>query len=182
MNPESMFRLRQVFYFALGVASVLMVAIGFYAGQGVRFSQQWPLYEALRNTAAIIFAVVGAWLAIVYPDKLKSSFAKSEVNDKSVGSGLGLGLLLTPAVHSTILLAVLLIVGISAPIIKQVPYVIAHTEFFRGLSYSLLVSLTLWQVAIVFMTLFPADIVLSSSQKEEASRRIANRQRGLRSE
>jgi len=30
--------------------------------------EQWPLYESLRNTSAIIFGVMGAWLAIICPD------------------------------------------------------------------------------------------------------------------
>lgn len=182
MQPKVLMRLWYVFYFALGVTSMLMIVAGFYAGQNVKFSQQWPLYEALRNTAAIIFAVVGAWLAIIYPDKLKSSFAARETKTESTSSGLGMGLLLTPAVHSTILLALLLLIGVLAPVIRQIPYVITHVELFRGLSYAVLVTLTLWQVAIVFMTLFPADVVLRSSQKNEASLKIANRKKGLRPE
>lgn len=55
-------------------------------GENVSFAQQWPLFEALRNTASIIFAAVGAWLAIIYPERLKMSFGRGKV-DPTNGNG-----------------------------------------------------------------------------------------------
>ncbi|WP_199534805.1 hypothetical protein [Rhodoferax lacus] len=102
------------------------------------------------------------------------SFGKVKV-DSSNGSGPSMGLLLTPAVHSTIMLVVLLLVGVTAPLLKQIPQVIAHVELFRGVSFSMLIALTLWQAAIVVMTLFPAEMVLTTSQHEKAAAEISGR-------
>lgn len=103
---------------------------GFYYGRQIPFAQQWPLFEALRNTAAIIFAVVGAWLAIIYPERLKISFGKKASPDSSNGN---MGLLLTPAVHSTVILVFLLLIGIAAPILKQISQLQQYLSLFRGL-------------------------------------------------
>lgn len=149
-------------------------AAGFVLGQKVKFVQQWPLFEALRNTAAIIFAVVGAWLAIIFPERLKIPFGRAK-NDSANTNGSSIGLLLTPAVHSTILLVVLLLIGITAPLMKQIPQIMAHVEIFRGISFTLLIFLTLWQSAIVVMTLFPAEMVLSATQREKAANSIEKR-------
>jgi hypothetical protein len=167
-----MFRI--IFFAIVLIFIVGGCGIGFYLGKNVPFAQQWPLYEALRNTASIIFAVVGAWLAIIYPERLKISFGRDRSNTISP-NGAGMGLLLTPAVHSTILLVVLLLIGIAAPLLKQLPQATTHVEVFRGLSFAVLVALTCWQACIVIMTLFPAEIVLSASQREQAANQIKSR-------
>jgi len=166
--------LRSLFFLLVVCAALAACWAGFYLGKNVPFSQQWPLFEALRNTAAIIFAVVGAWLAIIYPERLKIPFGRGKA-DANSSNGAGMGLLLTPAVHSTILLVILLLIGIAAPLLKQIPQVMLHAQIFRGISFAILIALTLWQSAIVVMTLFPAEMVLTSSQREKASNEIKNR-------
>lgn len=67
-----------------GIAtSLVAVGTGYYFGKNVPFHEQWPLYEALRTTASIIFAVVGAWLAIIYPERLKFSLRGNGTAEQS---------------------------------------------------------------------------------------------------
>ncbi|CAE6781353.1 MULTISPECIES: hypothetical protein [Paraburkholderia] len=148
--------LRVIFFLLVGLSAIGLCTAGFYFGQGIVFAQQWPLFEALRNTASIIFAVVGAWLAIIYPERLKLSMRGQR---QKRANGDNMGLLLTPVVHSTFLLVALLLIGVSAPLIKQLPAVQPHLPFFRGVSFLILVLLTLWQVVIVVLTIFPAELV-----------------------
>lgn len=157
-----------VFAFA-GLTGLAICWAGFYYGQSIPFTQQWPLYEALRNTAAIIFAVVGAWLAIIYPERLKLSFGRTGTEARGNGN---IGLLLTPAVHSTIILVTLLLIGILAPILKQVPLLFPYIDLCRGLSFLILTGLTLWQIVIVIMTIAPADMVKIMADKERAENEI----------
>ena len=127
------------------------------------------MYEALRTTASIIFAVVGAWLAIIYPERLKLSFGKSASKSPAQKN---MNLLLTPAVHSTFILVILLLIGVLAPLLKVLPVLRANIELFRGVSYVCVVLLTLWQVAIVVMAIFPAEMVQSLASKEAAEKAI----------
>ena len=157
------------FYVAMAAIAALLCIFGYLYGRLMPFAQQWPLYEALRNTASIIFAVVGAWLAIIYPERLKLSFR----GDKRGGGTNGnLGLLLTPAIHSTIILVILLFIGVSANLLKFAPFVRSHVEIARGVSFVVLVLLTLWQIVIVVMTLFPAETVQSHVAGESAKQEI----------
>lgn len=160
---------RWVLFCLAGLFACGMCYAGFYYGRYIPFIQQWPLFEALRNTAAIIFAVVGAWLAIIYPERLKLSFGKPASTDKGSEN---VGLLLTPAVHSTIILVCLLLIGICAPILKQIPGILAYVELFRGLSFLTLTLLTLWQIVIVIMTVLPAEMVKSNFDKEQSTKRV----------
>lgn len=157
--------------FIVKCASIGLLVLGFIYGQNIRFSEQWPLFEALRNTAAIIFAVIGAWAAIIYPERLKLAFEENGKAAKT-SSSKGIEMLMTPIFHSTFLLAIILLVGILAPIVKQFEFVSKWINLFRGLSFSTLSALTLWQIFIVIKTLFPAEAILSASQREDLNKKI----------
>lgn len=171
---------RTAFFVGSVAAAFGLCACGFWFGRAVPFAQQWPLFEALRNTASIIFAVVGAWLAIIYPERLKMSFGKPSVGAPAAATGNNVSLLMLPAVHSTILLAILLLIGVIAPMLQQIPVLLDHVEVLRGLSYTTVVGLTCWQVAIVVMTLFPADVVQDAIAREQATADIRSQRGKLR--
>jgi len=136
------------------LAALMCIAAGGWYGQTVPFSEQWPMYEALRTTAAIIFAVIGAWLAIIYPERLKLSIRDPQRASES--DGRGMGKLFTPVVNSTAILCIILVVGVAAPILKRHDVGIP-LEVIRGCSYGLLVALTIWQLWTVILTLVPAS-------------------------
>lgn len=155
----------------LGVAwlsSSVMVMAGFWLGQSVPFNEQWPLYEALRTTAAIIFAVIGAWIAIIYPERLKLSFAEHKKSETKVEGSMGK--LFSPIVHSSAILCLVLLIGIIAPVLRVIPALEEYKVLFRGISYGLLVALTLWQLWTVVLTLIPADVIKTYSDREDRRR------------
>lgn len=152
------------------------IAVAFTNGRRIPFAEQWPLFEALRTTSAIIFAVVGAWLAIVYPERLRLSLSISDDTSHEKPQN-NIGVLLSPAVNSTCVLCVVLLVGVSAPLLKRADFVSQHLDEWRGGSYALLVALTLWQAWTVILTLVPADLILSRSNQENKRNEIL---KGLR--
>lgn len=161
--------IRVLIWISIAIVCVGMCAAGFYFGQNIPFAQQWPLFEALRTTAAIVFAVVGAWLAIIYPERLKFSFGRNTGRNRGSANA---AVLLYPAVYSTIILICVLFIGILAPILKQIPAVMAHLPLCRGLAFLALTILTLWQIAVVIITAIPADMVKSSVDREQATEEV----------
>lgn len=157
---------RYVFFAICTVAGIAILYLSCKVGGNIPFSKQWPLYEALRNTAAIIFAVVGAWLAIIYPDRLKFSFGDSPDASKKTSSPSKLQLLFIPAVHSTIILVILLLIGIIAPIAKEFNLLTDNIELSRTLSFVLLTLLTLYQAVIVVLAILPAGFLAHSAAKD----------------
>ncbi|HBN8289811.1 TPA: hypothetical protein NHK96_001021 [Pseudomonas aeruginosa] len=147
------------------IGSLTIVVLSFWLGQRVPFEDQWPLYEALRTTASIIFAVVGAWLAIIYPDRLKLSFRQPA--GAKVSNGGNMARMFTPIVHSTAILCLVLLIGIIAPLLKRIDFLLAHIEVMRSLSYGTLTILTLWQLWTVVLSLVPADVVASKANHDE---------------
>lgn len=148
------------------VCLIGLIGVGFWYGRFVPFAQQSPLFEALRTTASIIFAVVGAWMAIIYPERLRFTFKPDSSESTSIP--VNMGKLLHPAVNSTFILCIVLMVGVLAPLIKQVSFLLPHKELLRGVSFSLLIALTTWQIWTVILTLVPADMIKSKVDHENA--------------
>lgn len=152
------------------VGGVALIAAGGWFGRSVPVAEQWPMFEALRTTAAIIFAVVGAWMAIIYPERLKLSFRPTTKNaQEAEATPSGWGQLFTPVVHSTLILSVVLVIGLAIPLLRhaELPSNIP-VSFYRGTLYAVLVALTLWQLWTVLLTLVPADRVKSSLDATDA--------------
>lgn len=150
------------------VTCILITGAGGWFGQKVPFSHQWPLYEALRTTAAIIFAVIGAWMAIIYPERLRLSYKSPD--EKPEDKADAAGELFTPVVNSTCVLVVVLLAGVIAPVLKAYGLP-GPITLWRGVSYALLVALTLWQVWTVLLTLNPADRMKSFMHREYRHKR-----------
>lgn len=161
----------------LSLFSVALVAAAALVGKNIAFQQQWPLFEALRATAAIIFAVVGAWMAIVYPERLKLSLGGSSESGAPVSDKFSS--LFTPIAHSSIILGLVLLTGIVAPIAKQIPWVLENLALARSCSFSFLVVLTLWQIWTVVITLIPADIIKSKADDDRVHAESMAAARGL---
>ncbi|HET8898793.1 MAG TPA: hypothetical protein VFN09_08500 [Rhodanobacteraceae bacterium] len=148
----------------------------FVAAPVVHYAQQWPLYEALRTTAAIIFAVVGAWFAIAYPERLR--LLSGQTNGGTRTASTRMLDLFAPVVHSTFILCVILLVGVTAPILKGLVTDAITVDVLRRLSFALLVFLTLWQVWTVVLTLVPADVLKSTMDEDLSIQRARNALRG----
>lgn len=160
-------RKRILKWIAIG-ACVLISVPGFWFGRSIPFASQWPIFEGLRTTASIVFAVVGAWMAIAYPERLKLTL-RGETSP--AGPAQRMDTLLTPISHSTIILAIILLAGLVAPVAKSFTFVVEHREVFRGISFALVSTLTVWQVCIVLLTLDPADKVKQAEDHVRATQR-----------
>ena len=73
--------------------------------------------------------------------------------------------------NSTLILGVVLTIGVIAPIAKRYPLSL-NVELMRGLSYSILVALTLWQLWTVLLTLRPANTIKSFADQEDEKQRV----------
>lgn len=146
---------------------VFMVCL--YFGRPISFKDQWPLYEALRSTSSIIFAVIGAWLTILYPEALKKIFTKDlNLSDPKIDS---IDLLISNIRYSTLILACVLLIGFVAQMAKQATLIYPYHSDLRGLSFGILGVLTFLQIWTLLMALAQAemaieDINASASKKK----------------
>lgn len=137
----------------------ISVAAGWW-GRAIPFAEQWPFYEALRTTAAIVFGVMGAWVTMLYPRALES-ILKRDSATAAVEEGRVHALLLPVKLSTAVLVAVLLIGPLSV-LLKHLVIDPAWLPWARSSSFGMLVFLTLAEMAAVVLTLWPID-----STKEE---------------
>lgn len=156
------------------ILSVLIFTLFFYYGSSVSFREQWPLYESLRNTSAIIFGVMGAWIAIIYPGALGRILSSRDVkaNDSEYRK---IRKLISPMVYSTLIISFVLLVGVLAPLFKQVDFFMSHYVLMRRLTFGLLGMLTFSQLCALILTLVPANMAQTEAQDEKSKREALNR-------
>ncbi|WP_146003559.1 hypothetical protein [Kineobactrum sediminis] len=154
------------------VASVALAAL--LQGQEIAMSRQMPLFEGLRNTSAIIFGVMGAWLAILHPESLKKIFGSDggKIPDQEKGTIM---LLFSPILISTAVIAAVLVIFPLVEFSKTIDYFATHKRVLRGLSFSLLSVLTLLQLWALILTLAPGNIVKKHIDKESAKSAVVKR-------
>ena len=154
------------------VTSIALAAL--FQGQEIEMSKQIPLFEGLRNTSAIIFGVMGAWLAILHPDSLKKVFGSDggKIPDQEKNTIM---LLLSPIIISTAIIATVLILFPMVEVSKTVNSLIPYKGILRGVSFSLLSTLTLLQLWALILTLIPGDIIKKHIDKENTKKAVVKR-------
>lgn len=131
------------------------VAIGlcgfaFWWGRIVPFSEQWPAYDALRQTAAIILGVLGVWIAVLHPQAVSQVLSWKEHSAQ-------VKRLVFPMLVCTGVVGATLLVGIAAPAAKHCTMLTPHTSLLRGTSFGTLVVTTFLLIWSLLATLTGLD-------------------------
>lgn len=142
-------------FFRFGMV-IVVALLGYHFGAPIPLKDQWPFFEALRTTTSIVFGVMGALLALVYPDAVKNALRGGPGAQETDG---GLKRLITPCGHSALLLIFLVFL---APLIawlgtfnfKDMP---TDVTTFQQSAFSLFCVLSYWQIIILLMVLIPFD-------------------------
>lgn len=142
--------------YLLSTLAVLVVGLLFLHGKAIPIADQMPLYEGIRNTAAIIFGVMGAWLAILHPDSLKSIFSSQHATIKKEDTKT-IEVLLRPILVSTVILIVVLLLAYLIPLFKTYGFLFSYRDTLRGVSFAILGTLTALQIYTLIISLAPID-------------------------
>lgn len=162
----------RLIFAALGL--VATAAAGAIWGHLVPLGTQASIASSLQNTSAIIFGVMGAWIAIVYPEAMKNIIGKHKDGAEN-GSDI-VHRLLFPMIIST---AVLASIVISQPI--GAPIAASFTEpdqqtILRRIAFSGLAVLSTLQFYALLLTLYPLGVasrdVAKAHDRQETQRRM----------
>jgi uncharacterized protein YacL len=155
---------------------ILTGVLGYHFGTGITLNDLWPYIEALRTTTSIIFGVMGALLAIVFPDVLKQSL-------RTTGTQAGeanLRRVLLPCANAAVLLIVLVLL---APFFAWVKALglkdgTDGAQVVQQYFFAMFCVLTYWQIVILQMVLFPMETILYNTTETAARQRL---RRGIHS-
>lgn len=147
----------------LHIVSFIVAGFAFLPGRFIPYTSQWPLFESLRTTASIIFAILGAWIAVVYPTALTRILTWSK--PERDGELMKLDNLMRAVFFSAIIVAVVIVLGPLATVLKLSPWFLDHSTTFRGILFSGLTYLTLAQLWTLILSIVPAELLNIEVQK-----------------
>lgn len=158
---------------------IVIVFLSVKLGDKIPFKDQLPIYDGLRNTSAIIFAVMGAWISILYPNKLSTAFSKVDKSNKKTEIE-DIKRLFKPMIYSTIILMIVICMSFIVPLAKQVSFLLAHREIFRAISFTIITTLSTIQLWSLILTLLPSDSIKDDLDNQQARNDLINRMRSPR--
>lgn len=149
-----------------------MSVIFFYLGRYIPFSDQKEILTVLSTSSSIIFAILGIWLAILYPDNFSSLIRKEEkkLETDAIFQKLNLSLVLTTLILISIIFSNLIMyIFINIDFLKNYKYLL------RGLFFIYLSSISLIQAYTILTTLIPSNYFYYFSRKKKQQFEFAQR-------
>lgn len=155
------------------VIFILFLPIILFFGKDVPYEDQSSIFDSLKDTAAIIFAILGAWIAIIYPKDLKAIF---NLNDSSENEKTEI---FEKLISSLIIVTFTLIVMIfSMPImalIKNIEFFQQYKIYLRSGLLLYIYVLTWAQIYALLSTLIPNIKMLIDLAKAKSRATILRR-------
>lgn len=139
------------------ITLIISVAAGYF-GRGIPLSEQVTRYDSLLAVSSIVIAVVGIWVAIIYPEQLKVSKSLNTQDSENYDRFIEL---LMPIIYSTTILLILLLLGVIIPILKQTSFFDNYPLLFQGFSYGTITLLTIFQAYSLVLTFLPIDTIMT---------------------
>ncbi|WP_153116126.1 hypothetical protein [Rhodocyclus tenuis] len=130
---------------------------------------------ALLNVSSIIFAIIGAWIAIIYPRAIGRAFASSNIKDNEIKEAEGdanyLSELVEIVMVSAFVLMTVLTIQFSVPITKGIlgPTALKHGKY---AIFFTVATLTFIQLHAVFRVILANYFFLNQLRNKNASGKI----------
>jgi len=144
----------------------------FQIGSFIPFADQKEILENLSTSSSIIFAILGIWLAILYPDNF-TNIVKRENNQLKtdvIFQKLTLSLVLT-----TLILISIIFSSILMYIFKNMSFLIGYRNIFRSIFFTYLCLISLVQAYAILTTLIPSNYFYYFSNNRKKQSEFAKR-------
>lgn len=141
-------RLSIIWHFLLIVS---IAAIGYALRNKLSFNDIEPLISILQNTSAMIFTIMGIWIAYVYPNAVLSIVQPSKVAAVFSEEDLERVKLLVGVVILSAFILALLIIGVSARmLIAKTDMFLRNRELFSGIGIFFVLIITYAQLFCMY--------------------------------
>ncbi|APD34046.1 hypothetical protein [Burkholderia pseudomallei] len=144
---------------------LLAAALGWWLGGSIPFEQQSHLLEGLRDSSAVVMAVLGIWLAVIFPEVLPKLFSGEAIHFDAAQLGRFRSVIY-PLSLAALIVALEVVIPWAALVAKQLPFFVHHKATCRIASFGLLSALCLLQMFAILWMLIPvavADMFAKSS-------------------
>ncbi|WP_169294632.1 hypothetical protein [Advenella sp. EE-W14] len=134
-------------------------------GKNLSFNSQKEIYNSLLTISSIILTIIGIWIAIVFPDKLKiTNKINKQINNNE---NIEIGRFFKPLIYSTIVIIFSFLSILIGSILKSIPWVLEYKEIGRSLSLSILTALSFISIYSLYLTIALANTIKSNSDEND---------------
>ena len=158
--------------------SLLIVFLSFlpaviYFGQHIPYEDQSSIFDTLRDTAAIIFAILGAWIAIIYPKDLKAIF---KLNDSASTQATEVfEKLISSLIIVTFTLITMIFLMPLIALVKNIEFFQQYKMYLRSGLFLYIYVLTWTQIYALLSTLIPNIKMLIDLAKAKSKAKVLGR-------
>lgn len=149
---EKQHRCARCSVYALIVA--VSAAVGYF-GRNIPMKEQMQIADALFNLAAVIFGIMGAWIALLYPEALSTLREPGKLKDAAAVNAVTH--IIRPLHHSTLLLFVVFVFKVLYPITSHIGAIVRYNGMIRSASMAVLFFLTCMMLASIITTIYPIE-------------------------
>ncbi len=118
------------------------------------FSKQKLLLDSLKQISTIVLAITGAWAAIIYPESLKNIIYKKESYKEDMSS---IKNLIRPMTTSVIILAIIVLIEISAFTLKLIFIPHDYIIYLRKIVFFIILNLYIFQIWTLILVMLPIN-------------------------
>lgn len=104
---------------------LLAAALGWWLGGAIPFEQQSHLLEGLRDSSAVVMAVLGIWLAVIFPEVLPKLFSGEAIHFDAAQLGRFRSVIY-PLSLAALIVALEVVIPWAALVAKQLPFFVHH--------------------------------------------------------
>lgn len=141
--------------------------------KNIPFSDQKEIFDSLKSSASIIFAIIGAWLAVIYPKDLKLIF--KTVNQQEIENTLIFKKLIWGLIIITSSLMAMIISLPIITLIKNITIFQEYKDILLKLFAIYILGLTLIQIYALLVTLVPNIKIMLDLRKQKEKKEIQDR-------
>lgn len=152
---------------------ILFLPIIIYFGQNVPYEDQSSIFDTLKDTASIIFAILGAWIAIIYPKDLKAIFKLND-SDTTQTTEIFEKLISSLIIVTFTLITMIFLMPIMA-LIKNIEFFQEYKMYLRSGLFLYIYILTWTQIYALLSTLIPNIKMLIDLAKAKSRASILGR-------
>ena len=108
-------------YFVIAIFSIVIAYFLKDSSKGISYSSYEGVLSALMSVSSIVFAIIGAWIAIIYPRALGHFLKDDSVDTKSITEDTNyLSDLVEIVLVSSFVLMTVLAILVAVPILREV--------------------------------------------------------------
>ncbi|WPC35149.1 hypothetical protein O4M77_01535 [Acinetobacter sp. YWS30-1] len=157
----------------------LFTLIAFFLGKWIPFEYQKNIFDSITSTTSIIFAILGIWLALFYPDTISKIFkgdtssSSTEAHEKDkdeIFKRLSLSLVITTFILILCILSNFIIYPIkNISLFEPIKYLL------RSVFFAYLFLLSIAQIYALISTLLPNNFIETTMERNKENERFAKR-------